>query len=84
MKKMRFLALAVLLVALAANGMVRHPGQTHLLCDDVPGQGTLCNGTVDTGCNTFCQSDPQCDGFTGVHGRCSDSGDCSCRGTPLP
>jgi hypothetical protein len=84
MKKVRLLALAVLLVALAANGMVTHSGRTHLLCDDVPGPNTLCSGSTDTGCNSFCLSDPSCDGFTGVHGSCNASGDCNCRGTPQP
>jgi hypothetical protein len=82
MKKVRLLALAVLLVALAANGMVTHAGRTHLLCDDVSGPNTLCNGTMDTGCNTFCQGDDQCAGFSSVHGTCNFEGDCICRGTP--
>jgi len=82
MKKIRLLALAVLLVALAANGMVTHVGRTHLLCDDVIAPNSLCDGATDTGCNSFCQTDVQCEGFSGVHGHCSADGDCICRGTP--
>jgi hypothetical protein len=84
MKKMRFLALAVLLVALAANGMVSYPDQPHAMCDNVPAPNDLCAGSMDTGCSGFCTTDPSCDGFGGVFGSCSSTGACICRGIPQP
>lgn len=84
MKKIRLLALALVLVALAANGMVTHAGRTHLLCDYVIEPNTLCSGSVDTGCNEYCVYDsPDCSGFDGVYGHCDVDGNCICR-TPTP
>lgn len=85
MKKIRLLALALVLVALAANGMVSSgTSRGHLLCASVPAPNTLCSGSTDTGCDDFCSTNPSCADLFNVHGSCSTGGGCTCHGTINP
>ena len=84
MKKIRLLALIVILTAVIANGYAK---PSELACDlqcDSRNNAALCDNGVDTGCDAFCQSSFQCEyyGFTSVYGECdaAPSHWCVCRG----
>jgi hypothetical protein len=81
MKKVRLLALFVILIAVVANGSPRlFDVSTGLLCGG-SNDPSLCPGGVDVGCSDFCDS--VCTDFTNVTGTCSPNGHCSCHGTPI-
>jgi len=82
MKKVRLLALVVVLMAVFANS-----GQSlncELRCDS-PSDPSLCTNGEDTGCDAYCATSFQCEfyGFTNVHGGCGGASQmCVCRGCP--
>ena len=77
MKKVRLLALLVILVAVVASGSPRPWISTEILCGS-SSDPSLCPGGVDVGCTDFCVT--TCDRFTNVTGTCSSNGRCTCRG----
>jgi hypothetical protein len=83
MKKVKFLVLLVLLIAVVATGMPHRQFSTHVLCDtsDDP---SLCIGGHDTGCRDFCLGSLNCSDFGTIHGACLPAGAnwvCKCTGT---
>jgi len=87
MKKLKFSILLAVIVAVGLSVSERSAwacGRTR--CDTVSNDTTLCQGTVDVGCDQYCTSTSLgCSGFTDVCGSCSGlNNTCVCRGTPLP
>jgi len=83
MKKMRLLALFVVLMAVFANGYSGQALNCTLRCDS-PSDPSLCTDGVDTGCDDYCASSEQCNfyGFYNVYGTCGglSGNNCVCRG----
>ena len=82
MKKVRLLALFVVLIAVVASGSPRiWDTSTGVLCAS-SNDPSLCPGGEDVGCSDFCSS--ACDGFINVTANCGALGRCTCHGTPIP
>jgi hypothetical protein len=77
MKKLRLLALLVVLIAVVANGSPHRWIETSFLCGSYM-DPTLCEGSTDIGCDNFCPGTAGCDGFSNIHGTCTFNGTCRC------
>ena len=85
-KAVKLIALVLIVVAIGANASARSFRSSRILCD-VSIDPTLCDQTTgaDTGCAEYCETTPQCDGFSSVTHACTVNGDtggyeCLCRG----